>query len=190
MSAVVDFDALRKFFDHQLNDKSADKASSLGSSKLTFFLTSKMRTTSKTFFANDDNETVENFSFDFEREKIVENFFVFKEEETFKNLSFRLGKGKTLKTFVTESQTASSFLRLLTNELHDQHQIYHFILQNKTIMAELVRNGFLNKYNTNFNMFPCVDTYKLTNLPRNTLTLTNLHTNLQTYCWADEQRKE
>ena len=32
-------------------------------------------------------------------------------------------------------------------------------------MAALVRNGFLNKYNTNFNMFPCVDTYRLTNLP-------------------------
>ena len=64
---------------------------------------------------------------------------------------------------VTESQTASSFLQLLTNALHDQHQIYDFILQNKTIMAALVRNGFLNKYNTNFNMFPCVNTYKLTN---------------------------
>ena len=69
------------------------------------------------------------------------------------------------KCIVTESQTASSFLQLLTNALHDQHQIYDFILQNKTIMAALVRNGFLNKYNINFNMFPCVDTYKLTSLP-------------------------
>ena len=30
---------------------------------------------------------------------------------------------KTCKWFVTESQTASSFLQLLTNALHDQHQI-------------------------------------------------------------------
>ena len=44
--------------------------------------------------------------------------------------------------YVTESQTASSFLQLLTNALHDQHQIYDFISQNKTIMAALVRNGF------------------------------------------------
>ena len=63
---------------------------------------------------------------------------------------------------VTESQTASSFLQLLTNALHDQHQIYDFILQNKTIMAALVGNGFLDN-NTNFKMFQYVDTYKLTN---------------------------
>ena len=49
---------------------------------------------------------------------------------------------------VTESQTASSFLQLLTNALHDQHQIYNFISQNKTILAAPVRNGFLNN-NTN-----------------------------------------
>ena len=54
-------------------------------------------------------------------------------------------KNHWFKLFVTESQTASSFLQLLTNALHDQHQIYDFILQNKTIMAALVRNGFLNK---------------------------------------------
>ena len=47
-----------------------------------------------------------------------------------------------LHTAVTESQTASSFLQLLTNVLHDQHQIYNFISQNKTIMAAPVRNSF------------------------------------------------
>ena len=72
---------------------------------------------------------------------------------------------------VTEFKTASSFLQLLTNALHDQHQIYNFISQNKTIMAAPVRNGFLNS-NTNFKMFQYVR-------------------QLQTYqrCWADEQRK-
>ena len=50
-----------------------------------------------------------------------------------------------LNQIVTESQTASSFLQLLTNALHDQHQVYNFISQNKTIMAAPVRNGFLNK---------------------------------------------
>ena len=67
-----------------------------------------------------------------------------------------------LNTSVTESQTASSFLQLLTNALHDQHQIYDFISQNKTIMAALVRNCFLNN-NTNFKMFQYVATYRLTN---------------------------
>ena len=77
---------------------------------------------------------------------------------------------KIKKTGVTESQTASSFLQLLTNALHDQHQIYDFILQNKTIMAALVRNGFLNKCYIN-------------QLQREH----NAHTHQR--CWADEQRK-